>query len=157
MLLSEEHIKERRKERKWVPSWIWKRYSKGAYYLIINDLSLVDKEDSWKYLQMNTLTAIPILLFYLNKIVFLHFFCTSRNYLSKSSLQLMLVSVFVSWNSENKRTCSAQVQLYCVLLKKNNFCIMNKIKLVWKKNYTMLHLKIFLEYWKIMYIFRILV
>ena len=68
LLLSEEHIKERRKERKWVPFWIWKRYSKGAYYLIINDLSLGDKEDSGKYLQMNTLTAIPILLFYLNKI-----------------------------------------------------------------------------------------
>ena len=80
LLLSEEHIKERRKERKWVPFWIWKRYSKGAYYLIINDLSLVDKEDSRKYLQMNTLTAIPILSFYLNKIkiVFLHFFYTAQ-------------------------------------------------------------------------------
>ena len=57
---------------------------------------------------------------------------------------------------------------------KNNFCIMNKIKLVWfyslhrnyfsEKNcnlfiyfkicFTMLHLKIFLEYWIILYIFR---
>ena len=107
-----------------------------------------------------------------------HFFYTvqvDRHYLSESSLQLMLVSVFTSWDSEIKRTYSAQVGLYCVLLKKNNFCIMNKIKLVWfyslhrnyfsEKNcnlfiyfkicFTMLHLKIFLEYWIILYIFRI--
>ena len=43
----------------------------------------------------------------------------------------MLVSVFKSWNLENKRTYSEQMRLNCVLLKKNNFCIMNKIKLVW--------------------------
>ena len=30
----------------------------------------------------------------------------------------MLASVSTSWNSENKRTYSAQVSLYCVLLKK---------------------------------------
>ena len=33
-------------------------------------------------------------------------------------LQLMLVSVFTSWNSRNKGTYSPQVRLYCVLLKK---------------------------------------
>ena len=36
----------------------------------------------------------------------------------KSSLQLMIVSVFTSWNLKNKITYSAQVTLYCVLLKK---------------------------------------
>ena len=91
------------------------------YYSIINDLSLADK-DFRKYLRMNTSAAIPILLFYVNKnknFVFTFFlYCTSRNYLSKSSLQLMLVFVFASWDSENKRTCSAQVRLYCVSLKK---------------------------------------
>ena len=51
--------------------------------------------------------------------MFLHFFNTAQvETLSKSSLQLIRVSVFVSWNSENKRTCSAQVRLYCVLRKK---------------------------------------
>ena len=44
--------------------------------------------------------------------------CASGHYLSKSSLQLMLASVFISWNSGNKRTYSAQVRLSCVLLKK---------------------------------------
>ena len=36
----------------------------------------------------------------------------------KSSLQLMIVSAFTSWNSKNKITYSTQVILYCVLLKK---------------------------------------
>ena len=57
--------------------------------------------------------------------------CTSGHCLLKNPLQLMFVSVFTSRNSENKRTNSAQVRLHCVLLKKNSFCIMNKIKLVW--------------------------
>ena len=82
---------------------------------------MADK-DFRKYLRMNTSAAIPILLFYLNKnknfVFTLFLYCTSRNYLSKNSLQLMLVFVFASWNSENKRTCSAQVRLYCVSLKK---------------------------------------
>ena len=66
LLLSQQHIKESRKQRKRVRFQIRKRYSKGAYYSIINDLSLADK-DFRKYLRMNTLAAIPILLFYLNK------------------------------------------------------------------------------------------
>ena len=66
-LLSQEHIKERRKQRKWALLRIRKRDSKEAYYLVMNDLTLTDKEDFRKYQQMNTLAAIPILLFYLNK------------------------------------------------------------------------------------------
>ena len=45
-------------------------------------------------------------------------YCTSGQCLSESSLQLMLASVFKSWNSENKRTYSAEVKLHCDLLKK---------------------------------------
>ena len=56
LLLSQEHIKERRKRRQWVRPWIRKRDSKGAYYSIINDLKLTDKEDFRKYLRMNTST-----------------------------------------------------------------------------------------------------
>ena len=37
---------------------------------------------------------------------------------SKSSLQLMVDFILTSWNSENKRTYSAQVRLHYVLLKK---------------------------------------
>ena len=65
LLLSQQHIKESRKQRKRVRFQIRKRDSKGAYYSIINDLSLADK-DFRKYLRMNTLAAIPILLFCLN-------------------------------------------------------------------------------------------
>ena len=67
LLLSQEHIKERRKQRKWVFLRIRKRDSKGAYYSVMNDLSLTDKEDFRKHRRMNTLSAIRILLFYLNK------------------------------------------------------------------------------------------
>ena len=48
-LLSQGHIKERRKQRQWVRPWISKGDNKGAYYLIINDLRLTDKEDFRKY------------------------------------------------------------------------------------------------------------
>ena len=44
LLLSQEHIQERRKQWQWVHPWIRKRDSKGAYYSIINDLRLMDKE-----------------------------------------------------------------------------------------------------------------
>ena len=53
LLLSQEHIKERRKRRQWVRPWIRKLDSKGAYYSIINDPNLTDKEDFRKYLRMN--------------------------------------------------------------------------------------------------------
>ena len=39
------YIKERRKRRQWVRFWIRKADGKGAYYLIINDLRLMNKED----------------------------------------------------------------------------------------------------------------
>ena len=67
LLLSQENIKERRKQRKWVFVRIRKRDSKEAYYSVMNDLSLTDKEGFRKYQGMNTLSAIRILLFYLNK------------------------------------------------------------------------------------------
>ena len=49
-------IKERRKQRQWVRPSIRKTEGKGAYYSIINDLKLTDKEDFRKYLRMNTST-----------------------------------------------------------------------------------------------------
>ena len=49
LLLSQEHVKERRKRRQWMRPWIRKRDSKEAYYLIKNDLRLTDKEDFRKY------------------------------------------------------------------------------------------------------------
>ena len=38
LLISQGHIKERRKRRQWVCPWIRKRDSKVAYSSIINDL-----------------------------------------------------------------------------------------------------------------------
>ena len=67
LLLSQEHIKERREKREWVCLRIRKKDSKGAYHSVINDLSLTDIEDFRKYPRMNTLASIPILLFYLNE------------------------------------------------------------------------------------------
>ena len=55
------YIKERRKRRQSVLFWIRKTVSKGAYYLIINDLRLTDKEDFWKKICKKPLAAIPIL------------------------------------------------------------------------------------------------
>ena len=101
MLLTPEHIKERKKRRQWVHPWIRKRDSKGANYFIINDLRLMDKEDFRKYrfLKQNNL---------FHKIMFpLFLYCTSGHCSSKCSLQLMLASVVTSWNSLNKKTCSA--------------------------------------------------
>ena len=43
LLLSQEHIKGKRKRRQWVRPCIRKRDSKGAYYSIINRLRLTDK------------------------------------------------------------------------------------------------------------------
>ena len=45
LLLSQNHIKERRKQRQWVHPWIRRRDSTGAHYSIINDLRLTDKEE----------------------------------------------------------------------------------------------------------------
>ena len=55
------------------------------------------------------------------KIMCFHFFMLYKwtgHCLSKSSLQLMIVSVFTLLNLENERAYSAQVRFHCVLLKK---------------------------------------
>ena len=49
LLLSQEQIKQRSKQRQWVRPLKRKRDSNGAFYLIINNLRLTDKEDSRKY------------------------------------------------------------------------------------------------------------
>ena len=116
------YMKEKRKRRQWVRPWIRRRDSKGAYYSIINDLRLTDKENFSKKISEKPLAATPILLFCLNKnqnyVFSLFSYCINGHCLSKSSSQLMLLSVSASCISENKRTHSAQVRLYCVLLKK---------------------------------------
>ena len=67
----------------------------------------------------------------------------------------MLVSVFTSWNSKNKRAYSAQSEaLLCfteIIFLSKNVIFLYILKIL----FIMLHLKIFLEYWRILYIFRI--
>ena len=173
------YIKEKRTRRQWVRLWIRQRDSKGAYYSIINDLRLTDKENFWKKISEKPLPAIPILLFCLNK---------NQNYV------FPLFSILYKWTLFMKKFFTThasfcfyvlqfrkQKNIFCIseaslcFIQKDNFCIMNKIKLVWfyslyrnnflSKNviflyilkifFTMLQMKIFLKYWIILYIFRI--
>ena len=120
--LSQEHLKEWRKRRQWVCPWIRKRDIKGAYYSIINDLRLRDKEDFRKH------------SFLKQNITRFHFFCTFQmdtvyqNVLYNSCLLLFLrhgilytkeqASLLHKWG-------------FIGIYSKNNFCIMSKIKPVW--------------------------
>ena len=170
LLLSQEHIKERRKQRQRVLLWIRKRDSKESNFSIINDLRLTDKEDFRKY---------RILKYNINE---------KYNFVSTFSIQWeMFIKMFFTTHAcfcfcvmEFRK----QKNIFCIsesslcFAQKNNFCITNKIKLVWfyslyrnnffeqkcknvtfsyilKIFFTMLHLKIFQEYWIILYISRI--
>ena len=62
------YVKERRKQKQWMRPLIWKRDSKGAYYLTIDFLRSMDKEDFQKKICKKSLAAIPILLFCLGAI-----------------------------------------------------------------------------------------
>ena len=94
----------------------WERDNMGAYYSIINDLRLTDKE----VLESTSERIHQHTCMFKIKIVFPRFvYCTSGHCFSKSSLHLGLISVFTLWNSENKKAYSAQMRLHCALLKRN--------------------------------------
>ena len=81
MLLTPEHIKERKKRRQWVHPWIRKIDSKGANYFIINDLRLTDKEDFRKYRflkQNNLFHKIMFPLFLYKWTLFIKMFLTTH-------------------------------------------------------------------------------
>ena len=59
LLLSQEHIKETRKRRQWVHPWVRKTDSRGAYYSIVNDLRLTDKEDFREYCYIKMKYFVP--------------------------------------------------------------------------------------------------
>ena len=88
----------------------------------------------------------------------LFLYCTSGHCLSKSSLQLMLVSLFTLWNSENKRTYSAKVRLHPVLPPKTGLILFIIQKLFfWVKTWSFDSiLKIFFIMLTLENIFRIL-
>ena len=89
---------------------IRKRDSNGAYYSIINDLRLMDKEDFRKYLQMNTstfqviyvsvftiLVCRPLYLRFLGSTVKNFLQLLYRNYLSLKLFSRLLGISGVSW------------------------------------------------------------
>ena len=125
-LLSQGHIKERRKQRQWVRSWISKGDNKVAYYSIINDLRLTDKEDFRKYC-----------------------FCTVQ-------VDTVYQKVLYNWCLVLFFRHGIQKTKEHILHKWGFIMFENVISLdIVKIFFTMLHLKIFLEYWIILHIFRI--
>ena len=133
LLLSQEYIKQRIRRTQWVCPWIRKRDSKWAYYPIINDLRLTDKEDFRKYLQVNTfILHITILQKTIgsHSDTFILFkqklkFCVST--LSILYKWALFIKKFLTTDAyfcfyvmefRKKRPYSAQVRLRCVLLKR---------------------------------------
>ena len=55
------YVKERRKRRQQLRFWIRETDSKGAYYSIMNDLRLTNKESFGKKICKKPLAAVPIL------------------------------------------------------------------------------------------------
>ena len=126
MLLTKNHIKERRKRRQWVRPWIRYRDSKGAYYSIINDLKLTDKEDFRNYCNIKIA---------FRKIMCFHFFCTVRvdtvyQKVYYNSCLLLFLRHGIQKTKENFLHKSGFILIYSKK-KKKKICIMNKIKLVW--------------------------
>ena len=137
LLLSQEHIKERRKQRQRVRLWI-KRDSKESHFSTINDLRLTDKEDFRKY---------RTLKYNINE---------KYNFVSTLSRQwTMFIKMFFTTHScfcfcvmEFRK----QKNIFCIsesslcFAQKNNFCVTSKIKLVWF--YSLYRNNFFEQKWK---------
>ena len=106
------YMKEKRKRRQWVRPWIRRRDSKGAYYSIINDLRLTDKENLSKKISAKPLAATPIILFCLNK--------------SKSKLCVFTFFILYKWTLFMKKFFTTHASFcFCVIhfrKQKNIFC-----------------------------------
>ena len=154
-------MKERRKRRQWVCPLIRKRDSKEAYYLITNGLGLTDKEDfrKFRYSKLNIVSKNYVFPLFLYKVLY------------NSCLLLFLRH----WIQKQKKIFYTSEALL-LFTPKNNFSkwiklnwfdfnhyteniFLSKIKIfLYFKNifYNVLYLKIFLDYWIILYIFEIL-
>ena len=130
-----KNIKEKRKQRQWVRLRIRKRDSKGACSSIINDLRFDGQENFKKKIIEKPLAAIPVLLFCLNKQNFILFPLFSILY----KWTLFIKKIFTAhasfcfyvmeFRKQKNIFCTSEASL--CFTQKNNFCIMNKIKLVW--------------------------
>ena len=153
MLLSPEYIKQRRKRRQWLRPWIRKRDSKEAYYSIINDLRLTDKENFIKYLRMNIfILHITILQKSIgsHSYTFILFKWKLKLCVSFFSILYKHLWLWYRWTLFIKKIFTTHACFYFYVMEfrkqksisctsaaslcftqKNNFCIINKIKLVW--------------------------
>ena len=153
--MCQEHIKERSEQRQWMR----KRNSMGSYYSVINNLRLTEN----KILEITYEWIHYHMCRFKIKIMCFHLFYTEQ---VGTVYQKVLYNSCLSCCTNEASLCFTQ---------KNNFCIMNKIKVVrfiihklffLSKNviflyiskifFPTLHLKIFSEYWIILYIFKIL-
>ena len=136
LLLTQEHIyKKKRKRIQWVRPWIRKRDSKGAYYSVINDLRLTDKENFWKKNQRKTIgnhSYTFILFKEKSKLCVSTFFYTVQ---IDNVYQKVLYNscFFLFLRHEIQKTKEHILHKWGSLCftQKNNFCIMNKTKLIW--------------------------
>ena len=119
LLLSQKHIKERKKRRQWVHPWIRKRDSKG-YFSIINDLRLTDKADFKNSIQIKI------------KIMCFHFLYTVQvGTVYQNVLYNSCLFLFLRHGVQKIKEHILHKWGFIVFCSKNNFCVMNKIKLVW--------------------------
>ena len=117
--------------------WIRKAGSKGAaYYSIINDLRLTDKEDFRKKICKKPLAAVPILWFCLIKIK-MQVDTVYQKVIYNSCFLLFLRHVIQKTKEHTLHKWGL-----IVFYSKNNFCTMNEIKLVW---FYSLHRNFFLS------------
>ena len=145
LLLIQEHINERRKWRQWVHPWTRERDSKEAYYPII-------MISGWRIKNKLKLCVSTFYILYKWTLLIKKFFTTHA----------CLCFYVMEFKNQKNILCTSEA-LLC-FTQKNNFCIMNKIKLVWffdlfiyfKNNfYHVTLVTLFIEYWIILYIFRI--
>ena len=149
-----------------------KRDSMGAYYWIINNLSLTNKI----ILEVPTNEYIKICVYLKSKLKCFHFFYTVQvDTVYQKVFDNSYLFCLLRYGIQKTKEHVLHKWGFIVFKSKNNFCTTNKIKLVWfyslytnyflsknmlflyilKMFFTMLYLKMFLEYWIILYIFRI--
>ena len=140
LLLIQEHINEKRKWRQWVHPLIRKSILSDH-----NDLRLTAKEQI-KIMRFHFLYAVQV------DIAYQKVHCNSCLFL------------LLSHGMQKPKEHIMHKGGFIVFYSKNNFCIMNKIRLVWffdhfiyfKNNfYHVTLVTLFIEYWIILYIFWI--
>ena len=149
-----------------------KRDSMGAYYWIINNLSLTNKiilESTHEWIHQD------MCIFKIKIKVFPLFYTVQVDTVYQKVFDNSYLFCLLRYGIQKTKEHVLHKWGFIVFKSKNNFCTTNKIKLVWfyslytnyflsknmlflyilKMFFTMLYLKMFLEYWIILYIFRI--